>query len=176
MPLPASIIFLTASGASSGGSATPFPIATALVTASAPAPAVFLPWAAEEASVVGLTSGADRPGSAATSPAAEGAPATGATDFARDASGSGGNVIFASGVAVATIGEDAGAAAIGAGAVSSPAALSARYPPPSVARPAVVAARAIRSIRLGCRRSRLREVKKPTDHHIGGFHQRLKPQ
>src|SRR6188472_3432738 len=166
MPLPASIIFLTASGASSGGSATPPPTATALVTALAPAPAVFLPWGAEEASVVGLTSGADRPGSAATSGAAEGAPATGATDFARDASGSGGNVIFASGVAVATIGEDAGAAAIGAGAVSSPAALSARYPPPRVTRPAVVAARAIRSIKLGCRRSRREDVKKPTDGHI----------
>ena len=53
------------------------------------------------------------------------------------------------------LGEDAGAATTGAGAVSSPAALSARYPPPSVARPAVVAARAIRNIKLGCRRSRL---------------------
>src|SRR5690349_22228873 len=113
MPLPASIIFLIASGASNGGSATPLPRATALSTAFPPPDAGDLPRTAADASRVGFASVVVpvSPGSAAAASAAEPAcPATGATAFARDC-GSGGSDTVASGVAVATIGEVAGAAA-----------------------------------------------------------------
>ena len=66
MPLPASMIFLTASGASSGGSATPLPSAIALSTALEPPRAGFFPRTAAEAALRGLgVACAVRPGSAA---------------------------------------------------------------------------------------------------------------
>src|SRR3954470_11536553 len=112
MPLPASMICLTASGASSGGSATPLPKATALSTALEPPDAGLALFSAPEACLVGLASVALRPGSAVASVVAPAAPATGATDRARDSVGSGGSDTASSvGTGVATSGVDVAAAA-----------------------------------------------------------------
>src|SRR3954469_24856336 len=135
MPLPASIICLIASGASSGGSATPLPSATAVSTAFDPPLAGVFPRTAADAARVGLESTASSPGSAA---AVDGAgeddctpPATGATDRARDSVGSGGSETASSDCA-ATTGDAVGATgAVGAAATtgvtaSCPAAPSAK--------------------------------------------------
>src|SRR3954451_13921990 len=92
IPLPASMICLTASGASSGGGATPLPRATAVSTAFEPPDAGFGPCNAKDgAALVGALSVPVSPGSAAVAAADEEAsPATGATVFAREDDGSGG--------------------------------------------------------------------------------------
>src|SRR4051812_45986305 len=136
MPLPASMICLTASGASSGGSATPFPKATALSTALLPPLAGFLPRTAAEAARVGFASVPDSPGSAAASSARDvAAPATGSTAFAREPLvGSGGSETSSSDLG-ATRGVLAAATACGARWAFS-VAPRAYQPPPSLARPA----------------------------------------
>ncbi len=92
MPLPASMICLTASGASSGGSATPLPSAIAVSTELEPPLAGFLPRTADDAALVGAASLPVRPGSAAdASSAADEPPTTGSTALAREPSGSGGS-------------------------------------------------------------------------------------
>src|SRR3954463_9214722 len=108
MPLPAWIICLTASGASSGGSATPLPSAIASVRELEPPLAGCAPWMALVAARVGFASSPVRPGSGATAASAEAdvPPATGCTTRARVLVGSGGSP--ASGSAVAAAGAGAG--------------------------------------------------------------------
>ena len=105
------MIFLTASGASSGGSATPLPRAIALSTAFEPPDAGVFPRSAEEAARVGFASVPVRPGSAAaaSSGCAVTVPATGSTSFAREASGSGGRSAEASCVAAGATSADVAA-------------------------------------------------------------------
>src|SRR3954463_9041704 len=95
MPLPASMICLTASGASSGGRATPLPSAIALSTALLPPEAGLFPRTAADAAFVGLASLPVSPASEAASveageeEARTAPPATGATVLAREDCGSG---------------------------------------------------------------------------------------
>src|ERR1700761_3585444 len=90
MPLPASIISLISSGASSGGSATPLPTATALVTELLPPDAGWSPFS-EEAAWVGAAPASVSPGSGAVSSVAcaVASPATGCTALACELVGSG---------------------------------------------------------------------------------------
>src|SRR3954452_9412438 len=129
MPLPASMICLTASGASSGGSATPLPSAIACETAFEPPDALYLPCTAFEAGVEGASPASFKPGSGATAsePATVGSPATGCTALADDCVGSGGSSTCCFG-ASATTGD--------AGAASLPAAFSANQPAARATRPA----------------------------------------
>src|SRR3954463_5098779 len=133
MPLPASMICLTASGASSGGSATPLPRAIACETAFEPPDALYLPCTALDAGVDGASPASFKPGSGATASAeVVGSPATGWTALADDCAGSGGSSTCSFG-ALATTGD--------AGAASLPAAFSANQPAVSTARPAKSALR-----------------------------------
>src|SRR4051794_10645604 len=93
MPLPASMICLTASGASNGGSATPLPNAIACETAFEPPDALYLPCTALEAGAEGASPASFKPGSGATRASADavGSPATGCTALAEDCVGSGGS-------------------------------------------------------------------------------------
>src|SRR3954466_13485225 len=128
MPLPASMLCLTASGASSGGSATPLPSATACETALEPPDALYLPCTALEAGAEGASPASFKPGSGATESAdVVGSPATGWIALAEDCVGSGGKSTSSSG-ALAPTGD--------AGAASLPAAFSANQPAVSTARPA----------------------------------------
>src|SRR5215467_11313887 len=113
MPLPASMICLTASGASSGGSATPLPRAIACETAFEPPEALYLPCTALEAGVEGASPASFKPGSGATPASAEvvGSPATGCTALAEDSLGSGGSSTCSLG-AEETTGEAGGAASL----------------------------------------------------------------
>src|SRR4051794_41987243 len=91
MPLPASMICLTASGASSGGSATPLPKAIACETALEPPDALYLPCTALEAGAEGASPASFKPGSGATESAeGGGSPATGCPPLADGCVGSGG--------------------------------------------------------------------------------------
>src|ERR1700760_2487147 len=106
MPLPASIISLISSGASSGGSATPLPTATALVTELLPPDAGCAPFS-DDAACVGAAPASVNPGSGALESLAwaVAAPATGCTALAWLLVGSGGRSAATVAVAVAeTIG------------------------------------------------------------------------
>src|SRR4051794_33985285 len=132
MPLPASMICLTASGASSGGRATPLPSAIALSTALLPPDAGLSPRTAAEAALVGLASLPVSPASEAASVEAGGEdatapPATGATVLAREDCGTGGSSTVSSVSTGATSGvEVALAAAVTGWSASEPDAPSAR--------------------------------------------------
>src|SRR5215813_10675072 len=130
MPLPASMICLTASGASSGGSATPLPSAIACETAFEPPEALCAPCTALEAGADGASPASFKPGSGATAASADvvGSPATGCTALAEDCVGSGGSSTCSLGADETT--GDAG------GAGSLPAAFSANQPAVSTAIPA----------------------------------------
>src|SRR3954452_16104025 len=128
IPFPASMICLTASGASSGGSATPLPSAIALSTALLPPEAGLLPRTAADAALVGFASLPVSPASEAASTDAEGEadatapPATGATALAREDCGSGGSSTVSSLSTGATSGVDvARAATVSGRALSEPA-------------------------------------------------------
>src|SRR3954464_9330602 len=112
MPLPASMICLIASGASSGGSATPLPSAIACETALEPPDALYLPCTALEAGAEGASPASFKPGSGATESAGGGgSPATGCTALADDCVGSGGSSTCSFG-ALATTGEAGRAASL----------------------------------------------------------------
>src|SRR4051812_41811406 len=121
------MICLTASGASSGGRATPLPSAMALSTALLPPEAGLFPRTAAEAALVGLASLPVSPASeAASSAEGEGEPedvtvppATGATVLAREDCGSGGSSTVSSLSTGATSGVDVALAAAVTGCPAS---------------------------------------------------------
>src|SRR3954447_7956298 len=161
MPLPAWMICLTASGASSGGSATPLGSAIAWVTALEPPLAGCAPWIAAEAARVGFASPAPpRLGSTAVS-GVVGPPATGCTTRARVFDGSGGRPAVVTDAAAGAGGPWADADAR-AGVRSFPAAPSASQPPSREASPTSSAAIEIRRIHLGWRPGRGLDVRLPT--------------
>src|SRR3954451_15750426 len=126
------MICLTASGASSGGSATPLPSAIALSTALLPPEAGLSPRTAAEAALVGLASLPVSPASEAASVEAgvedaTAPPATGATVLAREDCGSGGSSTVSSVWTGATSGGVVAlATATGVAGSDDPAAPSAR--------------------------------------------------